>query len=447
MGSTSYRNALALPNGSPYGAALGLLVLLLLTISPFALTHFGWQYGATGGSALEKFHPGTVLAFALVFLAAIRIGNPLSALIAEASANPVLVLYIAGILLLVAHAVLVVHLPATVFIDTFILPIAVYIVFRDLGPQRRKTLARLIHVLFAANAILGLAEFALGFRLTPLVVENEVLVREWRSSAFFGHPLANAHLTGCYMILLLFGGGRDLPPLLRMPAFLLSAAAMIPFGGRAATVLVALACLIVMMQKMGAVLRGAKFDPRSVLAVLLVFPVLAMASVGLYEAGFFGQFLERFTHDEGSASTRIEMFQLFKHLSWYALLFGPDHDYIVSLMATYGLNYGIESFWIAMILGHGLLVSLPFFAVFLGFCWKVAKEAQYGGAAAMIYFLAVASTSVSLSAKSPVFGIFVMLLMILGRNGPQGQALVQANQTPRQAVGPSQDSQRTLEVV
>lgn len=188
-------NALSLPPGSLGSAGLGLLVLLLLTVSPLALMALGWQYGETGGSPIEKFHPATFLAMGLVLLSASHRGNPLSALIATAGANPAVTIYLAGVLGLMAHAALVVGLPATTFVDTFILPIATLFLFRDLGDGRRAGLARLVHILFALNTGLGIAELQGGFRLTPLYVEGEFLETEWRSSALLGHPLGNACLS------------------------------------------------------------------------------------------------------------------------------------------------------------------------------------------------------------------------------------------------------------
>lgn len=411
------RRATAHPLSPPatplFGWGLGLLVVLLLTVSPLGLVALGWQYGETGGSPLEKFHPGTFLAIGLFLLVAALRGNPLRVLMDLGTEHPLVVVYLAGVAGLILHAAFVVGLPASVFVDTFVLPVVTLFLFRDLPDSRRHALALLVHFIFALNTMLGLAEFALDFRLTPLYIEGHMLEQEWRSSAFMGHPLANALLTGSYLLLLMRGGARDLPPILRPAAFLLAAAGMVVFGGRAATALVVLAALVVGLMRAGALLRGARFDPRSLLAALAVVPVVIVAVAGLLEAGFFDEFIGRISNDDGSASTRIEMFELFKHLTWYDLLMGPDPRFISTLMRIYGLDYGIESFWIAMILGHGLIVALPFFVALLCFNLEIARGTGSGGVMALVYFFAVASTSLSLSAKSPVFGIFVMLVMLL----------------------------------
>ena len=100
-------------------------------------------------------------------------------------------------------------------------------------------LGRLLHLLMFANALLALAEFALGFRLTPLDAGGVIIEGDWRASALLGHPLTNAVLTGSYLIILSLGGGRNLPWILRPVVFGISLLAMNAFGGRMALVTIA----------------------------------------------------------------------------------------------------------------------------------------------------------------------------------------------------------------
>lgn len=427
MHSTTTAPTLTPPEGALFGGAMALIVVLLMTISGLALTELGWNYGEAGGSALEKMHPATLVALAVLIMSAAMRGNPLSAFVRSLEAHPGIIVYVAGILVLMAHAAFVAGLPFTVFIDTFVLPAIMFLLLQDIPEERRRKLAWLVHALFAINAILGLAEFLLGFRLTPLYVEGEVLEAEWRSSALLGHPLANAILTGCYMILLVKGGARDLPRMLRPVSFVLATIGMVVFGGRAATAFMLLVLLGLVLKRSVEILRGSEFDTRSLLTGLLMVPVISIAVIVLQQSGFFDQFLNRIVDDEGSASTRVEMFELFKYLNWYDFLLGPDPRQIATLMAQYGLLYGIESFWIAMMLLHGVVVAFIFFAALFFFCREVVMAAGSGAFVVFLYFFAVASTSVSLSAKSPVFAIMVMLTFLLGqrsgvaaRNGYDG---------------------------
>ncbi len=415
MGMALTSHSLTPPKGWLFSVALTLVVILLLTISPLTLIELGWSYSEAGGNPIEKFHPATLVAVALLLASAAARGNPLSAIWATLTDHPGMIVYLAGILMLMAHAVLIAGLPFTTFIDTFTLPAVMYLLLRDISNDQRLPLSRLIHVLFAINTVIGLSEFLLGFRLTPLHVEGEVLEQEWRSSALLGHPLANALLTGCYMIMLLKSGDDDLSKPMRAAALILATAGMVVFGGRAATALLVLVVLYISAVRFGRILLGERFDTRSVIMSLLLVPVAGLLLIILSNAGFFDQFVGRFVDDEGSASTRVEMFELFKYINWYDLLLGPDPRQITTLMNQYGLLYGIESFWIAMMLLHGLIVSFMFFAALFFFCREVIMSANRGAFLVFVYFFAVASTSLSLSAKSPIFAVMVMLTYLLGK--------------------------------
>jgi hypothetical protein len=410
------------PSGPLFGGLLALLIILFIAISPYLLIESGWNYGETGGSPLEKIHPATLLAAFLVLLTGCTSANPLVPLVNAFAAHPNIVFYLVTVALIMMHALLVVGLPFTVFIDTFIGPVLVFLLLADIDESRRRRLAWLVHGLFLANALLGLAEFGFGFRLTPLHVEGETLEEEWRASAFIGHPLSNAMLTGSYMVLLLSGGARDLPTCLKPVLFLIAGAGMVVFGGRAATALIVLFMAWHVVRRAFEVLSGKPFDPTLVLIGLIGLPVLAGGILILADFGFFDRFLSRFVDDQGSAGTRVEMFALFAHLSWAEILLGPNADFIHAMMRHYGLDYGIESFWVSVVLSHGLIVACVFFFGLFLFCLDVAR-ARPAALSVMLYFFAVASASLSLSAKTQGFAVLIVMIMVLLPPIPTGRSV------------------------
>src|SRR6185312_476275 len=163
------------------------------------------------------------------------------------------------------------------------------------------------------------------------------------------------------------------------------------------------------------VLQGKRFDKTAMLTALIVIPVLAVTVIGLEEAGFFDQFLSRFVDDNGSAETRVEMFALFQHLSWYELLFVPDPGQIETLKRVYGLDFGIESFWVSFVLNYGIIPGLAFFATLFLFCRDVVRAIRPGGVWVFVFFFLVASTSVSLSSKSTVFAELLLMMLVMFR--------------------------------
>lgn len=424
----SGRYAPAVPDTALFGFLLAILAVVLMTISPLALVQFGLSYDEPGGNALEKIHPATMLAAGIVLLAAMAARNPLNWLIEQGGRHPLLIVYLGAIVLLILHSIRVVSLPFTHFFDTFVLPAMVFLLFKDMSGQRARRMAWIVHGLMIVNALIGIGEFAAGFRLTPIVAEGVIIEDDWRSTALLGHPLANASLTGSYLLILALGGGRDLPWMARAFAFVVNAAGMVVFGGRAASVLLVVLLGLMMAVQFAGILRGARFDKTSVLKVLLLAPLAGLVIVVLAEAGFFDQFLQRFVDDKGSASTRMEMFELFRFLSWHELLLAPDAQLMETLRFRFGLDFGIESFWIGFILAYGLIASGVFFAALFAFSYEVARTVRPGSIWAFTFFYLVATTSVSLSAKSPLLAIFVLMVLVLlhrpamtGRRDPFGE--------------------------
>ncbi|MEQ1711168.1 MAG: hypothetical protein ABL908_07190, partial [Hyphomicrobium sp.] len=63
------------PAGALFDFGLMLVALVLITISPLALVELGLNYDEAGGTALEKIHPGTMLASLLLLAAMTTQGN------------------------------------------------------------------------------------------------------------------------------------------------------------------------------------------------------------------------------------------------------------------------------------------------------------------------------------------------------------------------------------
>ncbi len=411
-------------DGDDAGAVLGstvvwalraLIVLVLLLVSPLALYQLGWNYFDTGGNPLEKFHPATLLVFALLILISCQSGNPIGGLGAMLAREAWVIPYLAANAFMIFYAGTVLTLPVTIFFDVFLGSAIVFLTFQGLPERYGHRLALLVHGLLFLNALLAFADVLTGFRLMPLVVNGEVLADEPRATALLGHPLGNAILMGAYVLALAVGGGRDLPVVFRAICFLTALGSLVPFGGRAATAATLLGLGLVVGRRVLSVLRGEPFDPRTVIAALLVIPVAVFGLVVAFELGAFDTLANRLVDDEGSAGTRIEMFELFRYFSVYDLVFGPDPAVLGTWVRLHGLEYGIESFIVAFVLTYGLLCTFVFMPTFALFLRHVARRCRPGAGLVIIYFVMVALTSVSLSAKSPVLSVFMMLLCVLLR--------------------------------
>lgn len=397
------------------------IVFLFLTVSPLTLVMWDWQYFEAGGSPFDKFHPATLLAGALIGIIALSSGNPLTGLIAILQRNADMLPFIAANIFMLVYTSTAFGLPITIFIETFVGGILMVMLFRGLEEPEYRRLAYLVHALMLLNALVAFYEILSGTRFTPLVVNGEALLDEPRATALLGHPLANAILAGCYVVMLALGGGRDLPPLLRPLAFAVALSSLAPFGGRAATGFALLTLTLLALRQMWHALRGASFKTSSILSALIVLPVAALALVAANEGGLLDPLTSRLFDDEGSASTRIEMFTLFQYFTPYDWIFGPQPEVLMTHIRLHGLEYGIESFVVAFVLNYGLLCTAVFFPALAIFMLRLGQSGKPGTGIAVLYFLAVSLTSISLSSKSPVLSIFTMMLLILLRPEAQGQ--------------------------
>lgn len=400
---------------SAASALTALAIVLAFALSGLMLARLGVAYEAAGGPGWQKIHPATPVAILAVLVLAIARGNPFAFADDVLRRQPGAAAFLAMVALMTAYVLWRVGGPVTQFLDTFILPLMLFLAMTRQSENWQKSMALFLHGYMAVNALLGLAEFAQGFRVTPLFAEGVEITTDWRSTALLGHPLLNAAATASYVFMILIGGGRDLPVWVRGVVLILQMAALVAFGGRAATGL-----LIVFALPAAAIaiwrFRGAyRMTPASAAGLVLAVFLAALCVSGLAAAGFFDRFIGRFFDDGGSAAARATMFEIVWALSPDMLWFGSDPDYIASLQRQAGIPFGIESFWIALIVNQGLLFSIPFLVLFLVFMNELRRWSIPGTFWSIVLFLLIISTSTSLASKTAMLTVYVIAACLLLR--------------------------------
>lgn len=413
QGRPAMRSGPALEYASAVLAALA--ILLTLSLSGLMLARFGIAYEEAGGPAWQKVHIAVPVAFAALSALALSRGNPFWLIDDVIRRQPGAMAFIAMLFVMVAYVMWRVGGPITQFIDTFVLPWMIFLILLRWPEDWLRPMAKLFHGFMVLNALMGLAEFAFGFRITPLVAEGQVITTEWRSTALLGHPLLNAAATACYAFMLLIGGGRDLPAWARAAAFALQTSAMIVFGGRAATAFLLLFAVPTLIAAAWRFRGSYKLTPASAALLILTGVAAAAGIAGLAEGGFFDKFIGRFLDDGGSAAARTSMFDVLWALSPEMLWLGSDPDYIASLQRQVGIPFGIESFWIAMIANQGLLFSVPFFVLFLLYLNEYRRALIPGTIWSLLLFLLIISASTSLSSKTAMLTIYTIAACLLLR--------------------------------
>jgi len=393
----------------------GLMVLSVMTsfmISSAMMTNWNIHYLTTGGNFYEKFHPATyftVFAFGLLL---IRNGDPIGEISRIFSEAKLLLAYLACWFCLLAQ-MLVLERPFTVIIDTFLLPVVLCLVIWRLSPWQRKPLAWTIHLTILINVVLGYYEYFSGHRLIPLTLGDVVVLGEWRSSALLGHPLTASGIIGAYILALVLRPALFPPVVVRLPLLALCLGSLMVFGGRAAlvTVLTLIGCFVAL--EIFRILRGGRTSlPVAIGAICLLF-VTAAAVFAALDLGIFDKMLLRFSSDKGSTVARYATFNLLSHFDWRELILGPNQVRANALQVQWGLNYGIEDFWVSCIVQFGIVSTVLLTTGLIGLFAEILRRASGAAWAIVLLILVVAASSVSFSSKSIQLAQFILMITIL----------------------------------
>jgi hypothetical protein len=389
-----------------------LAIITTFTISSAMLTDWKIHYLTTGGNFYEKFHPATYFAFLAFCLLLVRNNDPIGEINRIFSdAKLVLVYLVCWLALLIQMQVL--ERPFTVIIDTFLLPVVLCLVVWRLSPFQRKPLVWGIHLTILLNVILGYYEYFSGHRLFPLTLGDVIVMGEWRSSALLGHPLTASGVIAAYILALILRPALCPPVIVRLPLIAFCLGSLMAFGGRTSlvTVLVMIGCYAAL--EIFRILRGGRISlPVAMGAICLLF-VAAAGIVAALDIGIFDKMLLRFSSDKGSTLARYATFNLLSHFDWHELVLGPNPVRANALQTQWGLNYGIEDFWISCIVQFGIIHTILLTIGLIGLFAEILQRSSRAAWAIVLLVVIVAASSVSFSSKNIQLAQFVLLITLL----------------------------------
>jgi hypothetical protein len=387
--------------------------IVAFVVSAMALQALGVSYEAPGGGALQKLHPATYLAALALILEAASRPRPLAYLAALPLRFPGAALFAVNLALIVVYAALFQKTPIAPLIDTFAVGAVLLALYEDFSPGERATLRRALHVVMFVNAAIGLAEFALDFRLTPFVAGGRPILGDYRSTALLGHPLLNAGTTTLYAAMLILGADRALRLPLRLVLTTIQLVALVPFGGRTSLTLAIVVVFLAALRPIGETVGGRRFDLRAAIAAAVLFPVAAFTAIAAWMGGALTPLVERFSADRGSAQARIVVFDLFDAFSFQDILVGPDPQRLATLQNTLGIEYGIENSWLGLVFQYGVVMTAFFLTGFVGLLWELWRRAKAGAWAIVLLFLIQVSSSTGISVKTLAFNQFAILMLAM----------------------------------
>ena len=264
-----------------------------------------------------------------------------------------------------------------------------------------------------ANAGLGLVEFATKHLYFPFRFEGVALI-DTRATALQGHPLGNATLTGVY-ILALIGGGGTLSAPQRLAMVVLQLAGMVAFGGRVALVVTLVFGGAVGLRQLHRRLRSGNVPLLGAATMVLGLTLVPLVLAGLSAGGFFDALLIRFQTDGGSANARLEMLDMLQTIPLHDLVVGPDIGLVESLRRVNGLELGIESPIVKLILYQGIVVTaLVLLAIGL-FFGELVRWSRPGIVVPVLAFVIIINTFESIASKSTMVAKVAIMMLVLFR--------------------------------
>jgi hypothetical protein len=405
------------------GAVVGLTVAALValgTLSPDLLNAWHIHYISAGGAPYEKIHPATYLTCAAFLLLLFRGGDAIGELDRIISDSKLLLVYFFACALL-AFQCIVLDRPVTGAIDTFLLPALLSIIVWSLTPRQRKPMIVAVHVVIWTNIALGFYEYFSGHRLVPITL-GELEVTDWRSTALLGHPLSAAGIVGMYTMALALRPRSQSPSLWVIPALFVAVGSLMAFGGRTALVAVMVVFAGCALVQGGRLILGARVRLSAVILAICLLMLAAAAASVLLSAGTFDSMIDRFSSDNGSASARIATLHFLSWFDWKELLLGTSPGRSGSLQTLMGLEYGIESFWIASIVQYGLIQTTLLTIGLACFFIEVLRRSTPGALVLVLFICLMAATSVSFSSKNITLAVYVALIALLLPRGKAGSS-------------------------
>jgi hypothetical protein len=393
-------------NGQLANPEYGLAVIILslsFFLPPPALMVAGVDYATAGGNPFEKIHPATYCAvFGLLALAVFwGRGSIYFRLLSERKG---LLFYLFSWLALQIYAIAFLNTPLSATIDTFLLPGLLFLVLAALNRENIAKLATWLDVFMALNSVLAIAELISGFHLIPSAAASAktgaiVFIHDWRPSAFMGHPLTGAAVTGAYCLILL-SNYRIKNTWWRFSLLTLNGLALLAYGGRMALATTAF-CGACYLGANGIKLLTNQPIRRDVAASLFLGPPFILISIAfLMEYGMLDRFIQRLNFDNGSAESRSIALNLITNLPMSSLIHGLSNKAAVSTTTRYGVTSGIESFWLSFILRYGLIGCVLFFPGLFAFLNSLVKQTRSTAWLVILYFFITISLSVSISSKN-----------------------------------------------
>jgi len=362
----------------------------------------------TGGALYEKLHFGTYAIFALLPL--VLFTRPIFLRGDEIAKFRDLVRYCGMMVLLIVFMIATGRSSSSgFFIDTYLVAGVAGLVVLAQNAGMRRRLGDVVLAISIISALMGLFEAATHTRILPYAANEEV----FRPTGLSDHPLTLGMICAASI---------GFVALTRWPVWVRVVTILILFIGTAASgarfaLLLAGAEVLVLLVTVPWGLSPAAERTAKFAALLLTL----LAGAGLIAVLAAGGFLSRFSDGvvDENFYARTNIYKIFDYVTWQEILFGGDLNAILKIVnEKLKLPY-IESTPVYLTFQVGAILALIFAGVVFWMFWRLLRHQARPAWIGTAIFLAAALSNNTLSSKTPVVTIFVVLLVCYFEAVPQ----------------------------
>jgi hypothetical protein len=358
------------------------------------------DYTSEGGALYEKLHFGTYAICLLLPL--VLLTRPVFLRGDEIVKFRDLVRFCGMMVLLIVFMIFTGRASSSgIFVDTYLVAGVAGLVVLAQNPGMRRLIGDVVLAISLVSALMGLFEAATRTRILPYAANEEV----FRPIGLTDHPLTLG---------LMCAASIGFVALTRWPVWAKVLAALLLFVGTAAAgarfaLLLAGAEVVALLVLVPWGLSPAAERKAKVAALLLTLVVGAGLIAVLAAGGFLSRFSDGVVDENFYA--RTDIYKIFDYVTWKDILFGADLDAILKIVNEKLKLPFIESTPVYLTFQLGAILAVIFAAVVFWLFWRLLRHQPRPAWIGTAVFLAAALSNNTLSSKTPVVAIFVVLLV------------------------------------
>lgn len=370
------------------------------------------DYSVDSGAFYEKLHIGT---YAVLFLLPLVLfTRPFVLAGDDVGKFRALLRYSGLLLLLIVYLFAFGHSGSSVFIvDTYLAAGAAGLIMLALNPSVRRALGDLTLIMLILSAALGLLEEITHHRVLPY----PYVELSFRPIGLSEHPLALGALCATAVGFTAVAHWRLW---VRVAAIFLLLIGCAASGARFALLLTAAEILALLI-----FVRWPRLSPgheRQAKAIVLMVALVGgtLLTTLLFAAGLLGRFSDTIFDENFFA--RVNIYQVFGLVDWKDILFGMKASDLIGIVREKLHLPAIESAPVVLILLLGLPIALLFTVLVFGMLLRLLRGAPMPVWIGTITFLLASLSNNTLSAKTPV--VMMIVVLILAYNPSAGSASI-----------------------